>query len=750
MKNREINLKTEPSDELLRRAFWSAFPGGQSFADFITHDPETAQSAADTFIALAFDRGLITRKTHEDFTDFLNRNTAGLSASPWPAGMTFSDMINLLREGRSVNTLVDRLNNLARQLSMPAVSAPMITRLKKNYVLNSSKKRALIRLAAFMLAMKRPDLNWHYEKLVDLAGAPLDSPLKTDATAGCTLTLHLHAPGGAVTPEDVAWLNQELIECLNDLRLAGHLGKKTIEPIGATSFNLKSPKRIGPAQDPVLYDRPVRNLLGVAHQMSVRWLICPRSNVRKKLILLIHAGSFSGFFPQRLLVRLPLRKLCDSGICLSDFACLCAKTAGIKADFSVAEAALYSGAHRGDPLWFVDAFWPNQAHDFIPALLKPGMLPLDQTDPSYRDFQFALHYPEERSRTSFGVISLIHRHPRSKTLLLEIARILLARKMPSDADAVTSLLLLSYPESAAVRYLRLLILCNQANGHSGVEEPRLAFERGLSEGTFILEQLGSDSDLWFTMAMLHFGQAIALLRKTPAPQIPSGAEKTVLLSHLQNTRTALRRGMAASAAGQTLQCLLWLLPVETLLALISKPVDGGGSPPPLQNYEWSGLFYAVGFQMLGAQGWVQPAKRRGAPLTENDLEQIIRWAEASFLRHENTVMGRTYLPCIRYFSAAILWDFSPKPSGQVVEKTLSLLHSAKMGAETLRQDHLCVYSAMGHYLPPDVFIDRINKAIDAVATCAGGSVWRAGRRDRRTVPAVSGRNFLLAEIFGRP
>ncbi len=750
MKKGEINFDIPTEAGLLHKALWSIFPGPESFNDFVNQDRDVSESAVETLIGLAFDRKLIDKKNPSAFVDILKKDASGTPSSPWPAGMTFSDILDILREGQSVNSLLDQANRLARRLCLPAVSAPMVTRLKKNFVLNTSKKRSLIRLMAFMLALKRPDLNWHYERLAGLSRAPMEPAHRHDTSAGAMITLHLHAPGNAITPEDVAWLHDELVLCLNDLRMAGHLGKKTIEPIGATAFNLKSPKRIGPAEEPGLYNRSIRNLLAVSHQMAVRWLLCPLSNPEKKLIMIITAGSFSGILPQRLLVRLPLSTLCDSGIYLTGFACLCARTAGVKADLLPLSAQAFADIPQEEPLWFICAFWPNHAHDFIPALLKPGMLPLYRNDPAYTEFQLALQYPEQRLRTTFGAITMIHRYPRSLTLLLEIARVLCARNMPVEADAVISLLLLSHPDSAAARYLRILIWCGQAQTAPCEERSALAFERGLAEGRHILNHLTHDGEIRFAMAMLHLGQATILMRRKPrVPHRRPQDRNTGLLAHLNHTRSDLRRGIAASATGQALPCLYGLLCVEALIMLHSNDPAFLIHTRDVHRPDWPDVFHTVTAGLLSVRGWF----RQTSPLeadTNDDLKRLILLSEKVFSRYESTVLGRSYTPSIKYLFALMILDFFPQTPRPAVEKVLHLLQTARLDAEKLISDHLCVYSPLRGYLSPDRFIKQIDEVILSIEAYTDTTQEQTGQDAFCLNPDVRRHNFLLAEILRQP
>lgn len=297
-------------------------------------------------------------------------------------------------------------------------------------MVNTPKKRALVRILAFKLGQKYPELNWHYDLLLQPQENPENIVELPAETAGVTITFHLQEQGDIIVPSDVTWLKNELIAYIEYLRLENHIHKRIMETVGATTFNLRTPKKPGPVEEPRLYREAIRNVMAIAHQMAPRWLLSASGSPRKKLIIIIHTGVMpeANATIQRIL---DIRLSAEPGIYLTDFAHLCALNASLKVSFELYaknnnhQATGYSG-----DLWSVSDFLSYSYYDYIPCLLEERMLPRSVSEPSYESFKRELHFPEFSGQCSFGAITAMHRFPQSALLLTEIAKALHARRMP--------------------------------------------------------------------------------------------------------------------------------------------------------------------------------------------------------------------------------------------------------------------------------------------------------------------------------
>ena len=712
MKHSEMIIKSRNETEPVKKAFWAAFPSIESFYTFRDQDGEIAKSAIEAMTVYAFKHAGIEKPTQDAFIMLLKKNARPVADVTLPPGLTFGDILDTLRGHSSVNSLIDELEHTARALSMPPVSPAMITRLKKNFSLNTPKKRSLMRLLAFVLAQKRPELNWHYDLLVQLSAKPMDhESLRIDTAAGVTATFHLHGPGDTIIPADVIWLKNELTACLNDLHMAGHIRKKTIETIGATSLHLQSPKNYGPTYEPGLYNRSINNILAVAHQMSCRWLLCPHSNPQKRLLIMIAAGPFLSVhmrFPPPLPVNLPD----SSGIYLTDYACLCAATAGARVNISRLAPDASRAYRLPENLWVVSGFWAHHYYDYIPHLLKANMLPVSKAESSFEIFQRALHFAEEKTQTPFGAISAIHRFPQSSILLLEIIKVLCARQMPMEADAVISHLLMNDPKNVPARFMRMLIFCNLSCMKEDESAARLAFERGIAEGRHIVQYLSANSEVWWAKGMLYFGQAVRIIREngTQESRGETGCiRKTNLLDHLKNAEACLRRGLAASSSGHCVNCLFWLHYVLALTCFFSddnRTRNRSKAPVFLDEHN---IFRQTGLRLHRILGWVSDTENTDGKDDDDPFQNLFGTAGVIFSRFENVMIGRSYLPYMKYQFALIIWDFAPRLTPALCRLILTLLERARKDAEKLIYENICVYRTLTGYTPPGQFIEQVGQ-----------------------------------------
>lgn len=702
-----------PTGDAAQGALRSMFPTAASFLTFRDHDREIAQKAIPAILRFAFQESVITAENEKAFLDFLKKTRGPAGDRRLPPNVTFGDLIETLSEHLSVNALVAQLDHLARTLGMPAVRAPMITRLKKNFLANTPKKRALLRLLAFRLAAKHPDIPWDYELLLQFPSNASGAEDVFPEKAGAALSVHLQGRGDIITPADVAWVKNELAECVNYIRMAGHPHKISPEIIGASSFALRCSKDPGPPDEPRLYARAVRILLAVAHQMSVRWLVFPQMSPGKRLSMMIDAGPK----PEARPLDIPPGENAlwdDSGILLTEFARLCAGLANLKG-FKPCRPA---GPAPKGPLWSVVNFWPNHFYDYIPRLLGEDMLPAHATGEEYDRFRQALLFPELSRTGSSGALAVMHRCPQNSLLLLEIAKVLRARRMPHEADAVLTQVLMSHPDHPTARFMRFLTYFYMAADKRDFASSSLAFERALAESSRITGQSDTDSEVWAAVGLLHFSRAvrlIRLIRDGNAPETGSIRPQDIL-DQLDEAKQCFYRGLAASPTGQDMNCLFWLLYALSFREFFMA------DPALLRRRSrtaWTDrrdIFRRVAGRVLENIGWLRPQK--AASGGDDDADKVLEAALLLFTRYENAMYGRSYMPAAQYLFGMLLWDFCPCLTPAVCRAVLDLLAKARATAQKLVADRLCVYTVMAGYIPADVFMTRIDKITNLIRKLA--------------------------------
>ncbi len=703
-----------PDKNIIIKALQNAFPTAASFYDFKENDWEISKRAIPGIIKYASHHSIIDAANEAAFVAFLEKNTRTEDDRKLPVGLTFPDVLDKLAGNLSVNALIAQLEITAKELSLPEIQASMVTRLKQRFVVNTPKKRALLRILAFRLAQKHPDLNWHYDLLTQLPASPESQMEPVHETAGVTITFHLQGQGEIIIPPDVAWLKHELSECIEYLRLENHISKKVIETVGATTFNLRAPKKAGPLDEPRLYNEAIRNVMAIAHQMATRWLLSDYSSLQKKLIIIVHAGPMMEATPtiQRIL-EMPLTA--ESGVYLTDFAHLCALYASVKAGFERCSKSSHPAVGYGGDLWAVNYFLSYNYFDYIPCLLTEKMLPRSVSESSYEDFKRVLHFPEQAGQTSFGAIKAMHRFPQSALLLTEIAKVLRARSMPFEADTVLANLLLSSPLNLVARLMRMLIYSNIAQTQTDVLSARLAFERADAEGEFIIENCKPESDIWHEIGVLNFSQSMKYLQylhdKNPTNPLQVSRENIIL--RLEKARGAFLKSMTVSATGKALNslymfgytlCLLQLLPVE------KKPAGKDKQTQP----DLAAVFRSVGTRVFRNIGWI----RDDLPDSDNKLEKtfqnLLLTLNLVIARYENLVLCRSNIPHMKYMFALILWDFAPVITPQICRITLEWLKLARKEASKLLLDNVSVYHVACGHISADKFLQHVQETMDMI------------------------------------
>jgi len=684
----------------------SAFPSVASFDDFKENDRDISRRAIPGIVKYAFDHAVIDANTEAAFVAFLEKNSRPDAGQGLPAGLTFPDVLEKLTGNLSVNALIAQLEITGRELAWPEIQASMITRLKKRFVVNTPKKRALVRILAFKLAQKYPDLHWHYDLLLDLPENPENVIELPSETAGVTITFHLQGQGEIIIPSDVTWLKNELAACIEYLRLENHVHKKIMETVGATTFNLRAPKKPGPVDEPRLYSDAIRNVMAIAHQMAARWLLSASGSPQKKLVIIIHTGAMpeANAAIQRIL---DIRLSAESGIYLTDFAHLCALNASVKASFE-----LYAG---GD-LWSVSNFLSYSYYDYIPCLLEEKMLPRSVSEPSYEVFKRELHFPEFVGQCSFGAITAMHRFPQNALLLTEIAKALRARQMPYEADAVLAHLLLSQPLNLAARLMRLLICSNVAQMQSDLYFADFVFERAEAEGAFIVGSCRPESDIWHEIGILRFGRAIKYLKflRQKKTTGPVRIQKSDVLAQLKLAQDAFTKGMTVSATGKALNSLYMISYTMCLIDLLSMTGKPAGNKINTHSAAVRGIFQNVSQCVFKTIGWLRDDVQTTGNKTEKSDKLLLLIVNLVIARYENLVLCRSNIPFMKFMFALILWDFAPSITPQLCMIVLDWLRKARVETEKLIPDNIAVYHMIRGNIPADEFMLHIQDTIDMI------------------------------------
>lgn len=698
----------------IMNSLWNAFPSVASFNNFKEMDREVSARSISRIIKFAHQNGIIEKENEKAFIEFLANNKLDVE-KPLPEELTFSDVIEVLCGNFSVNSLITQLEIITKELSLPKIKASMITRLKKNFSLNTAKKRSLLRVLAYRLAQKRPDLSWHYEMLRKITVGSAKNVDDIKEKSGATITLHLQGKGEIITPTDISWLKMELSKCIEYLNLAGRVNNKTIVSSAAASFSLKLPKKQGPMEQPRLYDRAIRDSLALAHQMAVRWLLYEYSSPQKKLIIIIHAGLVA----ETNLVVQPLleTKLTgETGIYLTDYAHLCARVAEVKVGFERYRSKSAPDESYIGNIWAVKYFMSYNFYDYIPYLLEERMLPVSQTDPSFNKFQLALYFPEMFPEIPFDALRAMHRFPQSSMLLIEIAKALRGRQMQYEADAILSNLLLSDPHNIIARTMRLLTFENIAHSHTDFHISELAFDRAIAESEFIISSCNNDEINWNEIGILYYGRAkkyIHYLRennKTNGQNI----KKDDVLYNFQKAKEYFLKGIASSPTGKDAVSIYYFVCTLGFIELLStdeKFVDKKEYVSLSDNHN---VFKKIGFRFFTEIGWLKNEGSSEEKPNELAFYGLSLAVTNIVERLDNSLLARIYIPYVKYAFCTVLWDIVPYLTIGICKKILDILNDIRIETEKLGKDNLCVYQMSINFISAEKFISLIQEAIDTI------------------------------------
>jgi len=692
-------------------AWLAMFPGRKSFSEFKTDILKIADGASGMaktiprILQYAQNQGVIRSASETDFTTFIENGTKTVNqkGEPVKEGYVFRDLLEEVTKNSSVNHLVNALNEITRQFGMPAVQASMFTRLKQDFNPNTAIKRNCLRILAYWLGLNRPLDGWNYEKLIALQKHQVSD---IDTEAGVRIAFKIEGKGDIINPDAVAWLKEELKQCMKTLKLYHVNRKEPFDYSSATVF-LNIYKKPGVLGEPRLYNWAIRDAMALAHQIVVRWdLYCVRQKLQNALLIGVAAGRYHHLDTQihaLLAVKLPANHF----IRLTSFAHLCSRIADIKVVFFKDSKDVELPGGNVITVWSVDCFWVFIYYDFIPDLLNEEMLPVYKGSESYDEFRNALYFAKDIKHKA---LSAMYQYPHNTLLILEIAKVCAARKMFHEANAILSTLLASEPQHVVARTFRMFIYLNMAVEQTDFEICELHFERAIDEGLYIMKQcVVEEEDFFCEFGLVYIGIALRIFIILRNGKIIQDKEKDIerSLSYLRKAENIFKAGRTVSETGIGNRTVYWLLNTNCLRTTLEQNRSIFTSDEPLVNK--TDLWSKKAKNIFTYLGWF-----------DDSLKNMIKLRlEKAIETYEDSVVLRTYIPNIKYVFATLMFDFSPEITVGLVNKVHNYLEQARARAEELRDANLAIYSittCFSQLQDADSFIKCINRSIQAIET----------------------------------
>jgi len=627
--------------------------------------------------------GLIKEKTEAAFLSFIENNVAAKSSSM--EGRAFADLLSQVQGPKSVNHLLEALNAFARRFRLMPIQASMVSRLKKNFILNTPKKRNVLRLLAFWIGLKRPELGWHYEMLLSLADAQPAQPAPIEEKEGVRIAFVLQAVGDILDQKAVDWLKNELPRCLYDLDLH-YIPPQTIT-FSLSTAHIDLPKEPGPSGEPRLYARAIRESLALAYQMPIRWALSEHSNPRRSMVIAVTAGPFdqADKYIQGLLA---VKHSGITPIRMTDMARLCAKIADIKISFNKNVAVLPAG-FPGSPqamVWQVDFFWSYLYYGFVPELLKEDVMPTTRTD--YEAFRNELFFPDQAAGTN-KALSAIRKFPQDTLLATEVARVLIAKRMFYEADEVLSGILASYPKHLIARTLRAIIYHYLSMHAADPELAEVYFSRSARETDMIEKGYPDETEAHTEIGLLYYTRAIQLIVTFRKGKSPYNREETVNRSTtLLDQAWRLFNKSAAIAPITDMRAEFWIRQVGILRMVMARDRDGLLSGRMLTDrYD---IIHDISRQSWKLLGWLRDDSPEAQAFFNARLDKLMK-------QYAEEVSATNWAPSLKCIFAGFLWHTMPEVSVGLARVIIFLYQEAIQDVERLSRFNIGVYSGAGCY-----------------------------------------------------
>lgn len=724
MSDNSIGDQKEYSEkEKIESGLMAVFPTLEVYQRFILED----QGDIKTFIRLAREYGIIGEsKNRKAFEAFIRKNSRTPDQCAPPQGLTLSELLEDREKiGASVRGLTNWINKLIKKFAlnhmMPAgkVSNAMFSRLVREPA-NTSIKRNTLRLLSFWFGYKRPHLgpSWNFETLLKLC----PNEQKAMSSKGVRIAFDLHSRGDVIDDITVKCLKSDLRNCIKDL---GYLQNNKIQSYSTTSFYLDLPKRTTAQEGvnhPMSYGRCVRDAISIAHQLSIRWALCPHSSPRRILTIGIAAGEFSNldlYIQSILNVRLQG----NSTIRVTDYTRLCVLANDIRAEFCQRPKEIEMPNGETMTVWWVTGLWNTNFWDFVPGLLKDKMLQTDSQ--SAEELRRLLWFPDEKEKLSDSdkernAIAIFFKSPQNSLLGLEIAKTLYFRRRFFEANEILRVILSTEPSNLNAGVLRMAIFQNLGIEASSYSVSEIQFKRAEQESALIEEIcITKDEDYYCEYGVGKLGQTMTILRlikrrggEYEEEDIKFTKEDVYRL--LNEAENIFLKGMTISPTGH--RSTYFLMCVRSLRGILERDEDFFKDPdrPMLDKND---ICKKTTQDIYSALGW----------LRKDDPEDIRYYVLEKKLAHaigvyNDSVSLRTSIPNVKFCCAAALWDFSPIITVGIAKKVIEWLKQSSNLAKRLEKYNLYLMSFIRfkrELLPVDTFVKYVQNAINEIEARTG-------------------------------
>ena len=675
-------------------------PSMEAYTDFKADMRKGFSDVMPELVGYAALCGLIRENSETALMAFIEANPLATSFSV--EGRTFPGVLDQVLGARSVNSLLENLNMFAKRFRMMPIQASMFSRLRKHFNPNTPKKRNALRLLAFWIGLKRPELGWTYDMLLNLGSTGLTEPSTVEETEGIRIGFALQAAGDILDLKAVDWLKSELHKCLYDLNL--HYIQPNRIAFTLSTAHIDIPKAAGPSGEPRLYAKAVRDSLALAYQMPIRWALSEHSSQQRSMIVAISAGPFDQA-EKYIQALFSAKKSGITPIRMTDFARLCAKIADIKVTFNKEVQELATGFPGAGyaRVWQVDFFWAYLYYDFVPELLEEDVMPT--TREAYEAFRNELFFPDQADSRN-RALSAIRNFPQDSLLAVEVVRILIAKRMLYEADEVLSIILASYPLHVVARTCRAIIYHYLSMYQADTELAEAFFARAVREIDILEKNHPDEAEAHTEAGLLYYTRAIQLLSTFRKGDSHIDRKETV-----ENSTCLLKKALhlfnksAAIAPITDMRAEFWIRQARILMMMLDK--DEATLLSRRMMSDQYDIVYNISRQSFKILGWLRDDSPEAYRFFEDRLNnQMKQYAE--------DVSVTNFSPSLKCIFAGYLWNTLPKMSVGMAKLIIFLYHEAIQDVERLWRLNIGVYSASGCYTliqTPDHFINNARKFI---------------------------------------
>ncbi|MCP3927037.1 MAG: hypothetical protein GY714_31140 [Desulfobacterales bacterium] len=709
------------SIEDLSLAVLNMFPDKTSYAEFknefrnesknATNDNER-EKTIKAIIKTFFEKGVITNNSEKALISFIETNQLNLSKHRSHSQITFQDIIDKLLTIDSLNNHIKAIKKHASDFAIWEFRTSIFTRLKKDYIVNTSRKREFIRVLSYYLALVFKNRSYNYESLSRLQRSPSQGGEDVEEY-GVRVDLRVKGNSEIFATR---WLKDIAIsQTIEELDLQHLFGLKPSDD-NNTTFYLTLHKRRGPGGQSSLYNIAIRDAIHISHQILVKFLLSEYA-MDSQILIAISAGHFD--FLRNIQPFLLVVEKTGNSIILTEYAKYISKISDLKVIFDSNYKTFKTIEGEEQKAFRISHFWPLY-FNFVSEIMKKDFFP-DNEDDLLEEINFT---GEEEVNDMPKAVNLLNEYPQNLFIVIEIVKILTMRKKHFCAIKIIDHALTHSPYDVVLRIYMSVNMLNIGFDSNSLFVFNRFYALAIEEIQYLTEHCSKDLDeeAFVESGLIFLSKPIFFLKYLSIGnncEVDFKEQVAECVDSTENAINILTRGAVCSLTKP--RSTFWLIYASTMNSVFKEALNKSkksifNNKRRSKDFDLEMHYSKSALAYFHTFGWIKRSVNELSELNDEESIFLKNKLEKAIENYSNVVLSQSFLPNIEYAFAGFIWDSDPNPSQTTVERVLMLLNDAIDKAKKCNKFNIGTMGIMWYskVVTADEFIGEVEIVINKI------------------------------------